>query len=462
VPFDYHLFILVSKGVRMARARDLMAAALREALRSRRISPTRACKNAGLHDDALNAVFRGARSLPLDEVDRILDAHEIPLDEILGFMISACQPSQVSPDPVAIVAGFRELPQPCHPDLRIWLTLVPTIGSGDAPADLPALVKEIEEIRSKDRSEAFERARIWVSTFRHRLRGASRGQSFRAEAVCEFAVALGMWGWIADSVGLNNDACFAIEHALRLHRAFPLSQGFGRLLHWATFLALPAGNPSSGGALAEQALLTFISIGDAKSQIAALAALAAMKSYCGHDIQAARISGAILASPLATSDHRFAAHLLRVQCALTGGDLFTARNDLSEARRLLPSLRAHCEPYLNWWSGKIELASHNSKAARLIFSSLLHSEPNVLEPSDRFLVFLDLAEALKLEEDFVSLKVEAKEMQQWLPSLDVSPLNRAIIVTLTQTVLQRMPEETELNEARAALAKGRRGRAPRS
>jgi len=441
----------------MARARDLMTEALREALRSRRISPTKASKTAGLYNDALSAAFRGARCLALDEIDEVLAANDIPFEELLSYMAAASRPLQKPPDPVAIVASMRDQPRPHYPDLQIWLTLVPVVGSGEAPKSLPPLVEEIEEIFARDRSEALERTRIWVSTFRNRLRGASRGQRFRATAVCEFAIALGMWGVVACCLGLTNDAAFALEHALRLHRAFPLSRGYARLLHWSTLLALPAGNPQCGATLAEQALLILACLGETKSEASVLVALAAMKGYSGLELHAAQIAQTIIEHPRASADNRFSAYLLKVQAALLKKDVYAARDDLAAAQQLLPSLPSHRTAYWSWWDGRIQAANRNFMTATRVFSKLLEVDSPVLEANDRFLIFIDLAETLKEVGDFETLKVEAKKMHRWLPLLDVSTFNRAIVVAFACTTQQRWPEGKELEEVRAAMKKGVEG-----
>ena len=118
----------------MARARDLMAEALRQALRSRGISPTRAAKKAGLHDDALNAVLRGARSLPAEEIDQILDANGILFEELLSHMASACRQLQKPLDPAAILASVDEI----YPYQQLslvmfaseWATRQPELANG--------------------------------------------------------------------------------------------------------------------------------------------------------------------------------------------------------------------------------------------------------------------------------------------------------------------------------------------
>ena len=440
----------------MARARDLVMDALREALLRRRISPTRAAKNAGLFEDALTAAFRGARSLQLDEIDQVIDAHDIPFEELLGYMASACRPLQKPPDPVAIVASFRQLAYPGYPDLRIWLTVVPRVGSGDAPANLPSVIREIEEIVPNDREAALERARIWVSTFRNRLRGGSRGRRFRAQAVCEFAMALGIWGWIACNVGLVNDAAFALEHALRLHGVFPLSRGYSKLLHWASFLALPAGSPGSGVELSERALLILASLGDAKAQCSVLVNLAAMKGYCGLELEAGEIAGAILENEQASIDNHFSAHLLKVQAALLKKDTIEARRSLDSSRKLLDSLPPQREVYWNWWQGRLEAATQNFDKAMRSFGCLLEADSDMLEPGDRFLIFIDFAEVARQLGDFDALRTEAKKMQKWLPLLDVSTFNRAIIAGFARIVQQRWPDEAELQQAKSVMAAGAR------
>ena len=454
--FDYHLSILVSKGVGMARARGLMTDALREALRRRRISPTRAAKNAGLFEDALAAAFRGARSLSLEEIDRVIDANDIPFEELLAYMTSACRPLQKPLDPVAIVASFKQLAYPGYPDLRIWLTAIPKAGSGEAPASLPTIVREIEEVVSNDREDALERARIWVSTYRNRLRGASRGQRYRAEAVCEFAMALGMWGWVASTVGLVNDAAFALEHALRLHGAFPLSRGYSKLLHWASYLALPAGSPESGVQLSERALLILASLGDTKAQCSVLVNLAAMKGYCGLDLEAGEIAGAILENQQASIDNRFSAYLMKVQAALLKEDFLEARRNLDNSQKLLDTLPPQRKIFYDWWRGRIEASTQNFDKAMQTFSMLLQADSGLMETGDRFLIFIDFAESAKALGDFDALKTEAKKMQKWLPLLDISNFSRAIIAGFSRIVQQRLPDEAELQEAKSAMATGAR------
>ena len=441
----------------MARARFLLTEALREVLLRRRISPTRAAKRAGFYEDTLNACFRGVRCLSTEEIDQVLVANAIPFEEFFDYVRAAYQARQGPPDPVAIVASFRAVPHPCFADLRIWISQAPTIGSGGAPAELPPQVNEIEAIRGKDRDEALELARIWVGTFRNRLKGASRGQAFRAEAVCNFAIALGMWGSIAESAGLFNDACFAIEHALRLHSPFPISHGFARLLHWATFLAVPGGSPACGVILAEQALLTSTILGDLKAQASAMAALAAMKCHCGLEAQAATISGAILANQAASSDDRFTAHQIKLQAALADQDLTAARTELASAAKLLKLLPAQREQHWTWWNGKVAIAAQDFETAKVELFKLLRSNSTTLEPADRFLIFLELAEALKQTDELMLLREEARKIKTWLPSLDISPLNRAIIVALIQATHERWPEPAELHAARTAIRKGASG-----
>lgn len=441
----------------MARARFLLTEALREVLLRRRISPTRAAKRAGFYEDTLNACFRGVRCLSTEEIDQVLAANAIPFEEFFDYVRAAYQARQGPPDPVAIVASFRAVPHPCFADLRIWISQAPTIGSGGAPAELPAQVNEIEAIRAKDRDEALELAGIWVGTFRNRLKGASRGQAFRAEAVCDFAIALGMWGSIAACLGLTNDAAFALEHALRLYSKFPYSKGFARLLHWATFLALPAGMPESGVILAERSLVVSVVLGDTKSQASAMASLAAMKRYSGLDLEASEIASALLANPHSEPKHRFAAHQIKLNWFLLCGDLRMATAELENAKALLPGLATYETNLWKWWQGRVAGANGNFENAKTIFCELLKDSTSSLEAIDRFLIFIDLAEMLQRIQDFTTLREEAKKMQKWLPLLDLNPVRRAIILTFAQITQQRFPAEDELDEARATLKKGARG-----
>lgn len=441
----------------MARARFLLTEALREVLRRHSLTPTVAARNAGLYDDLLTASFRGARCLSLDEIERVLDANNIPFEELLNYLNSACQAQKGPPDPVAILASFKEVPYPYSSDLRIWLSWTPIIGAGRAPTCLPELVKEIEAIRVNDRDEALERTRIWLSTFKNRLRGASRGQSFRPEAVCEFSVALGLWGSIAACLGLTNDAASALEHALRLHSKLPISTGYAWLLHWATALALPAGSPQSGIILAERALSTFGMLGDLKAQVSAMASLGAMKRYSGLDLEAAEIAGAILANPNREPKHCFAAHQLRLHSSLLRKDLSTANLELALAKKLLPELTIIHKNSWSWWNGRVEAAFGRFGAAKSIYCELLREETTFIEAGDRFLIFLDLVESLRPLQDFGTLRDESTRMRRWLPLLDVNTFNRAIILSFAQVAQQRFPDAQELERARAAVEVGARG-----
>lgn len=439
----------------MARARALLTEALRAALRSRGISPAKASKIAGLHDDALNAVFRGARSLPLAEVDLILEATEIPVEELLGYMMSSCSSWQKPPDPPAMLASLREVSHPTSADLRIWLTYNPGIGTGRPLPSLPNLVAEIECLRSKDRYEALERARIWVGTFPPRFRGAAkRSRLFRAEAVCEFALALGMWGSVAACLGLVNDAAFALEHALRLHAPFPLTSGYARLLLWTTSLSVLFGSPQIGMVLADRALSILTCLGQDEQLPLALVARANMSALSGHMSEAAEIAGAVMNHARATPDHLFAARVLRLKSAIEDGDLLAARDELSSAEVLLPSLGRRRQTIWLWHRGRFEIASGRHEPAARTFCGLLALESSALEVVDRFLVFLDLAETLGALGNLVLLKQEASKMKKWLPLLDVSPLSRGIVSSFCQIVMERLPQGTELLEAKDALMMG--------
>lgn len=431
-----------------------MIEALRKALLSRRISPTKASLTSGLYNDALNSAFRGARSLPLDEIDQVLEAHCIPIDELLETMTAARRKWQRPPDPPSMLASVRGVPYPFSADLRIWLTYCPTAGSGRPSPALPPQVAEIESLRAKDREEALERARLWVGTFRNRLRGATRGRSFRAEAVCEFAIALGVWGSVASCMGLKNDASFALEHALRLHEKFRWTRGYVRLLLWSAPLLASTGSPEAGLLLTDRALSILASLEDQTDVPLALVLQANMASLSGHAADAAEMAGAILRHPGSTSENRAAAHILRTQAALADSDLYTAETELSLAETLVRRLGPRREAIWLWNRARLEAAKQQLEKAKATFCDLLSVEPGTLEVADRFWIFFELAELLLPMGDLATLRAQAREMKKWLPFLDASPINKAIVSGFFQVAIQRFPEDTELTEAKSALQQG--------
>ena len=432
-----------------------MVGALRRALRSRGISPTQASTRAGLHDDALNAVFRGARDLSLDDLEKILAGSAIPQEEVLGFVAVAGGAWQEEADPAALLASIRGLPRPTDPDLSIWLTYHPRSGSGGPLPELPEKLLEIERLRSQDCRAALEEAHRWVVGFIPRFRGGTRGRIFRAEAVCEFATALGIWGSLAACLGRINDGSFALEQAFHLHGEFRISQTYGKLLFWATSILAAGGNPKAGIAMADRSLAVLGCLGNISWMPVVLVARANMASLAGRPSEASAIATAILGHPDGTDENRFAARILKIQAALSENDLLSSVIEHNAAAQLLPKISSRRLTIWNWYKARIE-SRRDPAAATRTYCDLLAANPTLIETADRFLVFFELVELLVQLGDLATLRTQARELKRWLPLLDVSPMNRALVLDFLQAAAVRLPDEQEVADARVAL-KSRNG-----